>query len=63
VLPFNLAVGHLGPGDRQVAIDCLERADAADSQWLGWLKKDRMFDPLRSEPRFVALLKQLKLAQ
>ena len=62
VLPFNLAIVHLGLGDRQRALDDLERAYAADSQWMGWLKKDRMFDPLRSEPRFVALMKKLRLA-
>ena len=62
VVPFNLAVVHLGLGDRKLAIDYLERAHAADSQWMGWLKKDRMFDPLRSDPRFVALLKKLRLA-
>ena len=61
-LPFNLAVVHLGLGDRTLAIDYLERAYASDSQWMGWLKKDRMFDPLRSEARFVALLKKLRLA-
>jgi tetratricopeptide (TPR) repeat protein len=63
VLPFNLAIVHLGLGDRKLAIDYLERAYASDSQWMGWLKMDRMFDPLRSEPRFVSLLKKLKLAQ
>ncbi len=62
VTPFNLAVVHLGLGDRKLALDYLERAYASDSQWLGWLKMDRMFDPLRSEPRFVALLKKLRLA-
>ena len=61
VVPFNLAVVHLGLGDRKLAIDYLERAYASDSQWMGWLKLDRMFDPLRSEPRFVALMKKLKL--
>jgi TolB-like protein/Flp pilus assembly protein TadD/predicted Ser/Thr protein kinase len=61
ILPFNLAVVHLGLGDRQRAIDYLERAYASDSQWMGWLKKDRMFDPLRSEPRFIALMKKLRL--
>lgn len=61
VVPFNLAVVHLGLGDRKLAIDYLERARAADSQWLGWLKKDRMFAPLRSEPRFVALMKKWRL--
>ena len=62
VLPFNLAIVHLGLGDLKLAIDYLERAYAADSQWMGWLKKDRMFDPLRSDPRFVALLKKLRLS-
>ena len=61
VLPFNLAIVHLGLGDLKLAIDYLERAYAADSQWMGWLKKDRMFDPLRSDPRFVSLLKKLRL--
>jgi eukaryotic-like serine/threonine-protein kinase len=60
VAPFNLAIVYLGMGDRALALDYLERAYASDSQWLGWLKKDRIFDPLRSEPRFVALLKKLR---
>jgi len=63
VLPFNLAIVHLGLGDHQRALDYLERAYAADSQWMGWLNKDRMFDPLRSEPRFVALMRKLKFVQ
>jgi serine/threonine-protein kinase len=60
VLPFNLAMVHLGLGDRKRALDYLERAYAADSQMMGWLGKDRIFDPLRSEQRFVALLKKLR---
>jgi serine/threonine-protein kinase len=59
VLPFNLAMVYLGLGDRQRALDHLERAYAADSQMMPWLGKDRLFNPLRSEPRFVALLKKL----
>ena len=54
---------HLGLGDRKRALDNLERAYAADSQMMGWLGKDRMFDPLRSEPRFVALMRKLRFAQ
>ena len=60
VPPFNLALVYLGMGDRARALDYLEKAYAADSQWLCWLKEDRIFDPLRAEPRFKALMKKLK---
>ena len=60
VTPFNQALVSLGLSDRVRALDYLEKAYAADSQWLGWLKRDRTFDPLRSEPRFVALMKKLR---
>jgi len=59
VLPFNSALVYLGLGDHARALDNLERALAADSQMMAWLGQDSMFDPLRSEPRFVALLKKL----
>ena len=59
VPPFNLAMVYLGLGDRVRALDYLEKAYAADSQWLCWLKEDKVFDPLRSEPRFIALMKKL----
>jgi eukaryotic-like serine/threonine-protein kinase len=59
--PFDMALVSLGLGDGARTLDYLERAYAADSQWLGWLKRDRTFDPLRSEPRFVALMKKLHL--
>ena len=60
VLPFNLALVYLGLGERDRAIDYLERALAADSQMLGWLGYDAIFDSLRQEPRFLALLRRLK---
>jgi len=59
VLPFNMALVHLGLGDHARAIDNLELARAADSQMLGWLGQDPIFDRLRGEPRFQALLKAL----
>jgi len=59
VLPFNLALVNLGVGDHARALDNLEGALAADSQMMAWLGRDAMFDPLRSEPRFIALLKRL----
>jgi Flp pilus assembly protein TadD len=63
VLPFNMAMVHLGLGDRTRALDDLERAYAADSQMMPWIGKDHIFDPLRSEPRFAALTRKLRFAQ
>ncbi len=59
VTAFNSALVSLGSGDHARAVSYLEQAYASDTQWLGWLKNDRIFDPLRSEPRFVALMKKL----
>jgi TolB-like protein/Tfp pilus assembly protein PilF len=62
ITAFNLALVSLGLGDDSRAVSYLEQAYASDSQWLGWLKRDRIFDPLRSDPRFVELMKKLRLA-
>ena len=59
VTPFDNALVALGLGDYPRAVSLLEQAYALDSQWLGWLKNDRIFDPLRSDPRFGGLLKKL----
>ncbi len=61
--PFNLALVYLGLGDHARALDYLEQAHAASSEMLVWLKVDRIYDPLRSEPRFVALMKRLNFVQ
>ena len=63
VPPFNLAMVYLGIGDKPRAIAYLEQALAADSQMLAWLGHDAIFDSLRSEPRFVALLKRLNFVK
>ena len=58
VPPFNLAIVYLGLGDHARALDYLEQAQAADSQWMMYLQIDRIFDPLRADPRFIALMKK-----
>jgi TolB-like protein len=62
VPPFSAALVYLGLGDRKRALDNLELALGADSQWLVWLGRDAIYDPLRSEPRFEALMKRLHFA-
>jgi len=59
VVPFNLGMVHLGLGDHGKALDYFEQALAADSQMMPWLGRDAIFDPLRGEPRFKALMKRL----
>jgi hypothetical protein len=54
-----MALVSIGLGDRPRALDFLEKAYASDSEWLGYLKHDKTFDSLRSEPRFQALLEKL----
>jgi hypothetical protein len=49
--------------DRERSLDYLERAYAVHSQLVCMLKMDRIFDPLRKEPRFIALLKKLNFEE
>jgi serine/threonine-protein kinase len=62
VAPFNVAMVHLGLGDQARALDYLEQAYATDSEFMVWLGQDHLFDPLRNEPRFIALLEKLNFS-
>jgi len=59
ITPFDNAVVALGLGEYPRAVSLLKQARALDSQWLPWLGQDRIFDPLREDPRFIALTEQL----
>jgi len=48
-------------GDRDKALEWLEKAYQQRSAWLVCLKLNPHFDSLRSDPRFVALLKKIGL--
>jgi len=61
VTPFCTAIIYLGLGDKERALDGLEKAYEARSVWLISLKEDKVYDPLRSEPRFIELLKKVGL--
>jgi adenylate cyclase len=61
VSPFCTAIIYLGLGDKELALEGLEKAYEVRSQWLTQLKVDRVFDPLRSDPRFIELLRKVHL--
>jgi TolB-like protein/tetratricopeptide (TPR) repeat protein len=61
VSPVSLAVVHAALGETPLALDALERALAARDTQLVFLKDDPRWSGLRKEPRFVALMHELKL--
>ncbi|MEK6374659.1 MAG: protein kinase [Acidobacteriota bacterium] len=59
VLPLFLARIHTALGENDKAFDYLERVYADRSESIVWLKVDPTFEPLRKDPRFVALIKRV----
>ena len=55
VRPICEVLVHLGRGETSRALEWLERAYDERDPWLGFLNIDPAFEPLRVEPRFVAL--------
>jgi serine/threonine-protein kinase len=61
VLPVALVILHLALGEKDAALDWLERAQAERRGWLCYLKVEPLLDPLRGEERFRRLLKEMGL--
>lgn len=61
VSPFSLALVAVGLGEKREALAWLETAYRNRANQLPWINVDPRFDPLRNEPRFIDLLKQLRL--
>lgn len=59
VSPAEISHLHLGLGDKEAAIRSLERAYAEHDLQLQFLKVDPDFDDLRSDPRFVDLVRRI----
>ncbi len=54
-----VAILNLGLDRRKEALDALERAYDEGAGRLVYLNVERGFDPIRGDPRFVALVKKL----
>ena len=63
VFPSVFAYAYLGLGDKDQALTFLERAYEEQDPGLFYLKVSPLLDPLRSEPRFQALLRRVNFTQ
>jgi DNA-binding NtrC family response regulator/TolB-like protein len=61
VPPYWIALVHAGLGDKDAALEQLERAYEDRDVWLVWLKREPRFDVLRSDPRLEPLLRRVGL--
>jgi tetratricopeptide (TPR) repeat protein len=62
VAPIAFALAYTGLGDMDEAFASLERAaDARDPRLVTYLLDDPLFDTLRSDPRFTALVEKIGL--
>jgi len=59
VSAYDRALVNVGLADHEAAIDWLERAYEERSYWLIYLKVDPVLDPLRGNPRFIALVQKV----
>jgi len=61
VSPVAFAILHIGLGNLAAALDWAERAFDERRGWLAYVNVNPMFDPLRNEPRFAALVRRMRL--
>jgi TolB-like protein/Tfp pilus assembly protein PilF len=60
VSPYNFALIQMGLGQKAEAIHLLEQAyDDRDGYDMAFIKTDPLLDPLRSDPRFEALVQKI----
>src|SRR5262249_30321373 len=62
VPPYDIAVIYVGLGEKDQAFAWLEKAYEDRDVSLGWMRFDFMMDPLRSDPRYAALVERHGLA-
>jgi len=60
VSSWDLAVLYVGLGDKDRALEQLNKAYEDRAGWIIALKSDPMMEPLRSDPRFAELVRKMK---
>jgi tetratricopeptide (TPR) repeat protein len=59
VSPSNVATVYLGLGEKEKALDWLEKAFAERDPVLWWITGDQLYDSVRHTPRFQALVQKI----
>jgi TolB-like protein/DNA-binding winged helix-turn-helix (wHTH) protein/Tfp pilus assembly protein PilF len=59
--PYQLALIHVGLGEKEEALNLLEKSYEERYPWLMHLAVEPRLDPLRSEPRFKTLINRIGL--
>ena len=62
VSPYDFAILYTGLGDKEHAMEQLQKAFEERAGWIVYLKVEPLFDPLRSDPRYRDLLRRLAVA-
>lgn len=57
----NAAMIHIGLGEKEKALDLLEKAVADREEWFILTSPSPFYEPIRSSPRFVKLMEQIGL--
>src|SRR5947209_8000696 len=63
VSPYDIALLYAGLGEKDQALDWLQRAYQERSSLLVFAPREPRLAPLRSEPRFAALMREFALPQ
>jgi hypothetical protein len=61
VTSYGRALVHAALGDRDSTFFWLDRGFAERTHWLVWLNRDRRWDSVRDDPRFVRLTERIGL--
>jgi TolB-like protein/Tfp pilus assembly protein PilF len=61
ISPFWLALAYVGIGEKEAALDALEKAYEQRDVILVWLGTEPRVDSLRTEPRFIDILRRIGL--
>ena len=60
VSPYHLALIHLHLGERERALELLQNAHAIRDAWVVWMGVEPQLDPLRGEPAFEEILREMR---